>query len=870
VTWRWPFRRRRGRDAELRAELRDHVERLAADYVRDGVDPDEARRRARLMFGGDDVADACRDERRFQWIEALGRDLRLAVRGLRHAPMFTVIALTVLTLGIGATTTIFSVVDAVVLRALPFPDADRLVAVSEMEGATIGNVAPQNFVDWTAQQRVFASLAAVGYSGITLKGDDAAEPETLVGQVVTANFFETMKTPPLLGRPFTADNERDGHAWVAVISYRLWQRRFGGAPDVIGRQLPGPLGTFQIVGVMPPGFSYPVGAREATDVWTPLVIPNRDRVRGHEYGYYLHVIGRLRDEVTVDAAQAQMDQIAARLKQDAPSWYRPIRVQPLHAFITGPARTWMLLLLGVVVCVLLIACVNLATLMLVRATTRSHELGIRSALGASRWDLGRALLVESLVLSLAGAAIGVLAARLGVEILRAALPVDVPRVAAIAVNGRVLVMTVATALLTGLAVGLAPVWHLARRISPSLRDRARGHTVSGEQQRLRSVFLVTEIALAAMLVVGAGLFLASFARVSLVDLGVDTRDVLTVRVRPYVGAWNAEQAQRENGGLLTSILQDVQGVPGVETAALVADGLPFRGDLRTADFSIPGRTLPERLTDIDRNQISPDYFRVLRVPLRRGRLFTDADRQGAEPVVILNEEAARIYFPNEDPLGQIVSFQGTRRVVGIVGNIRHDGPETNWRREGFVPIAQSPTIAATLVLRTSRSIADVLPPIKTAIRSRFPDLALPDIEMLGDYVRQLTAQRRVNMLLLGLFGVLGLAIAAVGLYGVMAYLVTQRTPEIGIRMALGAQPSTILRSVLVRALRQLAAGLAIGLAASWLLSTLVKDFLFRIEPHDVRIYAAAVIVLLLAGLAAALLPARRAARVDPLIALRLE
>jgi predicted permease len=869
VTRRRPFRRR-GRDAELRAELRDHVERLAADYVRDGVDPDEARRRARLVFGGDDVAEACRDERRFQWIDALGRDLRLAVRSLLRAPTFTIIALTVLTLGIGATTTIFSVVDAVVLRALPFPNADRLVALSEMEGTTVGNVAPQNFLDWTAQQRVFESLAAVAYSGISLEGNGVQEPETLAAQWVTANFFETMRTPPLLGRPFTADNEREGHALVAVISYRLWQRRFGGAPDVIGRQLRGQLGAFEIVGVMPPGFGYPVGAREATDVYTPLVISASDRVRGHSYGYYLQVIGRLREGVTIDAAQAQMDQLAARLKQDAPSWYRPIRVQSLHAFITGPARTWMLLLLGVVICVLLIACVNLATLMLVRATARGHELGIRSALGASRWDLGRALLVESLVLSLTGAVLGVLAARIGVEILRAALPADVPRVAAIAVNGRVLAMAAITALATGLAVGLAPISHLARRISPSLRDRARGYTANIEQQRLRSAFVVTEIALAVMLLVGAGLFLASFARVSLIDLGVDTRDVLTIRMRPLVGAWNAAQAQRENGGLLRSILQDVQGIPGVETAALVADGLPFRGDVRTAAFSIPGRTFPSALEDIDRNQISPNYFHVLRVPLRRGRLFTDADRQGAEPVVILNAEAARIYFPNEDPIGQIVRFQGTRRVVGIVGNIRHDGPETNWRREGFVPIAQSPTIAATLVLRTSRSIADVLPPIKTAIRSRFPDLALPDIEMLGDYVRQLTAQRRVNMLLLALFGVLGLAIAAVGLYGVMAYLVTQRTPEIGIRMALGAQASAILRSVLVRALRQMVAGLAIGLAASWLLSTLVKDFLFRIEPHDVRIYAAAAIVLLLAGLAAALLPARRAARVDPLIALRLE
>jgi putative ABC transport system permease protein len=547
-----------------------------------------------------------------------------------------------------------------------------------------------------------------------------------------------------------------------------------------------------------------------------------------------------------------------------------VRVESLHTFITGDARTWTFLLLGAVACVLLIASVNLATLMLVRATTRGRELGIRSALGASRWDLVRTLVVESLVLSLTGATLGVLVAWIGVDFLRAAMPAEVPRVATIGVNLRVLGATMTTAIVTGLTFGLAPIVQFSRtKSSPLLHDRGRANTASVDRQRLRTALVVTEVALAVMLLVGSGLFLASFEAVTHVDLGVDVRNVLTIRIRPLVGPAELQGALQRHRGLLLEVLDRARAIPGVEVASLLDGGLPFRGDLKTADLTIPGRTDGTK-EDIDRNQITPDYFRALRVPLRQGRFFTNEDRQGSEPVVILNAAAAEKYFPSDDPIGQVVNLEGVRRIIGVVGNIRHDGPETDLRREAFVPLAQSHVIAATLVLRTSRPTAAVLPEIKAAIWSQFPDLALPDIKMLGGYVDALTAQRRVNMLLIGLFGLLGLAIAAVGIYGVMAYIVTQRTQEIGIRMALGAWPALILWSVLGRASRQLGLGLAIGLLGAWVLSGLVEEFLFRVPPHDIVVYAGSGALILLVGLLAALLPAHRAARVEPIIALRRE
>ncbi len=872
--------RRRDVDGEVDDELRFHLEQEIEANVARGMSPGQARRTALREFGGvTQTREAVRDVRTI-WLDSVWRDLRHAVRSLRAAPGFTIVALLVLTLSIGASTAMFSVVDAVILRGLPFDEGDRLVAVGELNikdqtdyGTWLLNLtAPQNFLDWRARQDVFTGLAAVNEVAISLKGAGQGEPETLRAQMVTADFFPVLRATPLIGRPFTADNEVDGRARVAVISYGLWQRRFGGAADILSKRLQGQIADFEILGVMPPGFVYPVGATQPTDVWVPYVVPSDQRVRGNEYSYYLRVIGRLRDGVSIERAQARMDQITAGLAAETPRWFtdRVAKVEPLQGFLTRGVRTWMLMLLGAVAFVMLLACVNLANLMLVRASSRTRELRVRAALGASRWDLSQALLIESLVLSLAGAALGVFVAWVGVELLRSAMPAEVPRVAEIAIDLRILAATGLAALVTGLAFGTAPVLQFSRPgIESVLNQSERASTAGVASQWLRACLVVAEVALAVVLLVGSGLFLASFARVTRVDLGMDPLDVLTVRVRPAVGGKEYETALQRNGQLLQNVLERVRAIPGVQMVSLLGGGLPLRGDLRTERFGIPGRTLPKG-TEIDLNQISPDYFSVLKVPLLKGRLFTEADRQNSQPVAILNEAAVRKYFGDEDAIGKAVQLNGLRTVVGVVGNIRHDGPESDWRTQAFVPIGQSRVVGATLVLRTASTLSGILPAVKSAVWSEFPELPLPDIYTLEHYFDGLIAQRHFNMLLLGLFGLLGIVIAGIGIYGVMAYVVTQRTQEIGIRMALGAVPSAILWSVLGRASRYLALGLAIGVAWAWGLAKFVEGFLFEISPHDLTVYISVFVVLAMTGLAAAFVPAHRAAHVDPLVALRMD
>ena len=874
---------RRRISAEADDELRFHLEQEIEANVARGVSPIEARRMALRDLGGlTQTTEAVREVRTI-WLDLLWRDARHAVRSLRRTRAFTSVALVVLTLSIGATTAIFSVVDAVILRGLPFPQSDRLVAVGERNVKdslpSLNLAAPQNFLDWRDQQDVFSGLAAVAYAEVSLRRQGDALPENLRAQQVTADFFSVLRIQPVLGRSFSSEDEREGRGRIAVISYALWQRRFGGRLDVVGAHLAGRQGPLEIVGVMPPSFAYPLdtyvlGTREHADVWLPYVFNVKDRVRGNIFGYNLHVVGRLRNGVSLAQAQARMDQITASLAAETPRWFtdRVAKVEPLHEFVIRDVRRWMILLLAAVSFVLLIACVNLANLMLVRATARVRELGIRAALGASRWDLSRVLLLESLILSLTGAALGAALAWWGVDVLRAAIPAEVPRAATIAVDPRVLAATGILAVLTGLAFGMAPVAKFSQPIAGgALNPAERTTTASTRTKVLRSTLVIAEVALAVVLLVGSGLFLASFARVINVDLGLDPHDVLTVQVRVAEAPIDVQRASQRNRQLLVNVLNRVREIPGVEVASLVSGGMPLRGDLGTVDFGIPGRELP-RNTDIDFNQVSPDYFRTIRVPLLKGRAFTDADSENSQPVVILNQSAVARYFEREDPLGKVVRLAGDRTVVGVVGDIRHQGPESAWRTQAFVPLAQSRALGATLVVRTVSGARGIFPAVRQAVWSEFPD-PLPtrvDEHALSYYLDALVAQRRFNMLLLSLFGVLGLSIASVGIYGVMAYVVGQRTHEIGIRMALGARPSTVLMSVLGSALLTMAMGLAIGLIGAWSLAGLVSGFLFGVQPHDSTVYAAVLAMLLTAGLTAAFVPARRAAAVDPVIALRVE
>ncbi len=814
-------------------------------------------------------------------------DLKAAWRSLKASKTFTAVALLVLALGIGASTAIFSVVDAVILRSLPFDESDRLVAVGERHAPNpdfppppgrdpdaVQSIAPQNYVDWAAQQQVFSSMAAVAGGAFTLT-QSGAEPEELRAQRVTASFFDVLRARPAMGRPFTKDSEVEGANHIAVLSDGLWRRRFSADPAIVGKTIPLEGGAYEVVGVMGPEFTYPVGAARATDLWVPYVVPPDEKVRDpHRMSIYLQSIARLEPGVTIAQAQANMDQIAGALRQAYPDWNKDsmIGVRPLRDHIVG-ARTkqWMLLLLGAVGLVLLIACANVANLMLARATSREREIGIRAAMGAARWPLVRQLLTESLVLSIAGTALGVLLAWWGVDVLKNAMPNGVPRLSSIGLDLRVLGAAGGLAVITGLLFGITPALHLSRPdLSHALKEGARGASAGRARQFLRSALVVSEVALAIVLLVGATLFIGSFRTVMHIDPGFEPDHVLTAAIYPRFEPTAPNQQPPDSSPQFTDLVDRLRGVPGVVHASAVAGGMPMGGSMSVTTFTIPGRELPRDDHGISIRRVTPEYFDALAIPLRRGRAFTAADRAGATPVVIVNESAAKKYFPGEDAVGKVVGINGDRTIVGVVGDVYQSSLETDPRTEAYTPVAQSRTLGGELVVRTTGDPYAVLPAVRSAALSVFPDIPLRNVNSMEEILARQVAQRKFNMLLIGLFGVLGLVIAGVGIYGVLAYVVTQREREIGVRMALGASRVRVIWMVMMQASVLVGVGLLVGAGTAWFLGASVQAFLFRITINDPRVFLMAVGSLVAAALVASLLPARRAASVDPMIALRNE
>jgi putative ABC transport system permease protein len=817
-------------------------------------------------------------------------DLKAALRSLRSSKDVTSAALIILTLGIGATTAIFSVVDAVVLRGLPFDEHDRLVAVGERPSGPLARpardpdalsvVAPQNYLDWAAAQQVFESVGAIASGWLTLR-EPGAEPESLVPQRVTAGFFDVLRVRPVMGRPFTAENEVAGRDRVAILSNALWRRRFGADPQIVGRAIPledlegGPGaaegGRYEVVGVMPPDFTYPVGAARSTDIWVPYVVPPNQRTRDlAARAAYLQVVARLKPGVSLAQAQAQMDRLAAAIEQANPVWNRDSRigVRPLVDHVVGSRiRSWMLMLLGAVSIVLLIACANIANLLLARAGARQREVGIRAALGASRWQLVRQLMTESLVLSAAGTACAVLVAWWAVQVLRTSMPEGVPRVTAIALDLRVLAAAAGLSLLTGILFGSVPALHLSKPdLSNALKHGARA-SAGSLPWRMRHALVVAEVALAVVLLVGAALFIGSFVSLVRIDPGFNPEHVLTVQVSPRV---EFRTQPRDSGPTFATLVEGISQIPGVIHASM-SDGVPLVGGISSTTITVPG-------TAIDLNaghsivvrRVTPDYHSALKIPLRKGRLFNPTDRQNAPRVVIINESAAGRFFPGENPVGRMVRIDEKRTIIGVVGDVHQLSLETEPLIEAYVPMAQARVPGALVVIRTSGDPYDVVPAVKSAVFAVLPDVPLRNVTTMEELIARRVAQRRLSMLLLGLFGVLGLAIAAIGVYGLMAHVVSQRTHEIGVRMALGATRSNVVGMVLVNAVALVASGLAIGGIAAWYVSAASAPFLFRLEPTDPRAFAAAVVSLAVAALVASAIPARRAASVDPAVALRAE
>jgi putative ABC transport system permease protein len=809
-------------------------------------------------------------------------DLRAAYRSLRSSKTLTAVALTVLALGIGASTAIFSVVDAVVLRGLPFDEHDRLVAVGERRTASpffnvgrdplaLSSAAPQNYMDWAAQQQVFESMAAIAGGSFTLR-EPGAEPEDLRAQRVTAGFFDVLRTRPAVGRAFAPEQEIDGAHRVAVLSDALWRRRFGGDPGVVGRMLPLEGGSYEVIGVMPPEFEYPVGTTRPTELWVPYVVPPDERVRNPKsFSIYLQTIARLKPGVTIEQAQAQMDQIAAALEQAHPEWNKDSRigVRPLIDHLVGArTKSWMLMLLGAVGIVLLIACANVANLLLARASAREREVGIRAALGAGRWRLVRQLMVESLVLSTAGTLLALVLAWWAVQVLKGSMPEGVPRVAAIAVDLRVLAAAAGLSILTGILFGTVPALQASKPdLTNALKDGARGSAGAG-RQRLRSALVVAEVALAVVLLVGAALFIGSFVALMRIDPGFDPESVLTAQISPRFERPKPGSPPTDYARPFAEMINGISRIPGVAHASMISGGMPLGGSMSITTLTVPGRTI-EKDDGISIRRVTPDYHNALRIPLRDGRYFEEKDREGAPNVVIFNESAAARYFPGENPVGRTVTMNKMdRTVVGVVGDVHQSSLETDPRAEAYVPMAQQPVTFGELVIRTAGDPYAVLPQVKAVVLNVLPDVPLRQVRTMEELMARRVAQRRLNMLLLGMFGLLGLVISAVGIYGVMAYVVAQRTHEIGVRMALGATRAKIVSMVLVNACVLVLIGLVIGGAGAWYLSEAARAFLFRLEANDPRAFGAAILALSLAAIVASAIPARRASSVDPMVALR--
>ena len=714
-------RREQERDEEMRAHLEMYAEQLAAQ----GRPVEDARREARLRFGNPRVKlEEVSALTRIPVVDTVLHDLRMAVRSLRAAPGFTATVLVVLALAMGATTAIYSVADATVLRPLPFVDGDRVVTIDHTwQGrVVVGPFSAPEYLAFLAHPDLFNGLAAVTDGTLVLRRDSRNVPELLRGQRVTAAFFSVLQVTPLLGRAFTGDNEVAGHDSVALISYGLWQRRFGQAADVIGQRLPTARGDIDVIGVLPQGFAYPVGAVEATDVWTPYVIPEKER--NAKFSSYLRLIGRLKDGTSLAAAQARLDQTVVEepMLRPRPGTDEHLVLRTLRESLVANARSWMWLVLAGAGAVLIIACINVSNLLLVRSTTRAREFSVRSALGATPWDLVRLLVTESVLLSILGAFAGLLVAAWGVAILKPILPPLLPRVGNVAVNLRVLMAVSAGALLAGLTMGLVPAVRRRRELADALRQNGRSETASSRQQRVRSVLLIAEAALAAALLVGGALFLVSFTRVMRVDMGLDYRDVFTLDVRPSV---SAVRGAADNDARLSDLLVDIQRLPGVGAAAIATANVPFSLSMTSTSVRLPGRDLPPQLRGISDTQVSPDYFSTLGIVVRRGRSFTVEDIVGAEPVALLNEAAARTYFANDDPIGRTIEIDRTRTIVGVVADVRGFGPEAGTRPEVFTPIAQRETRGGTLIIRTTTSAAVVVPAVKAAIWTLFPEMAIP-------------------------------------------------------------------------------------------------------------------------------------------------
>jgi putative ABC transport system permease protein len=809
------------------------------------------------------------------------QDIRFGLRMLLKSPSVSIVATIALALGIGANTAIFSVVNAVLLRPLPFPDPNSLVALFETDlqrGQLRGSHSYPNFMDLRAQNTVFERVSS--YHGADYIMTGRGEPARLQGLVVTSDLFPLLGVAPMLGRTFVPDEDKPSeNGRVVILSQALFQKRFNSDPSILNQPVTLEGRSFTVVGVMPASFEFPI-QNEPVELWTTIAgdASGSTPVTNQRGAHFLQVIGRLKPGVSMEQAQAEITAIAARLEQQYPdtNTRKSLRVDSALGALVGDIRPALLILLGAVACVLLIACANVANLLLARATGRHKEMAIRAALGASRLRVIRQLLTESVMLSLLGAAVGLLLAVWWSDLLIALGKDDIPRAIQVGIDSRVLGFTLGISLLTGLLFGLAPAFHSSKTdLVDSLKEGGRGTGEGARRNRVRNVLVVSELAIAVVLLVGAGLLMRSLWRLQNVSSGLRPENVLTFNVGlPEVKYDSDKQSQ-----FFIDLRSRLESSPGVQSASSIFP-LPLSGDRFSISFEIEGRPVaPKDEPSADFFTTGVGYFRAMGIPIIKGRDFDDRDKHGSTPVIIVTETFARLHFPNEDPIGKrihpgISSYEGEdstmREIVGIVGDVRNRSLSTEARAAYYVPQTQIPFSQMVMVVKTASEPRSFIPAVTKEVGAMDQDLALFGVKSMDEYLSASVAAPRFSTTLLSIFAGVALVLTIVGLYGVMSYSVAQRTNEIGIRLALGAQSRDVLLMIVKQGSFLILLGLAIGLAGAFALTRLIASLLFGVTAKDPFTFAAVAVLLALVALLACYIPAWRATKVDPMDALRCE
>jgi putative ABC transport system permease protein len=814
-------------------------------------------------------------------MNTLLQDIRFGLRMLIKSPSLSIVATIALALGIGANTAIFSVVNAVLLRPLPFPNPDSLVALFETDsqrGYVRGSHAYPNFFDLRTQNTTFERVASYHSSDYVMTG--RGEPARLQGAVVTADLFPLLGVAPMLGRTFLPEEDKPSETGrVVILSHALFQKQFNADPSLLNQAITLEGISFTVVGVMPPGFEFPI-QNDPVELWTTIAgdAAGKSPITNQRGAHFLQVIGRLKPGVTEEQAQADITAIGARLEQQYPdtNTHKSLRLEPALTALVGDIRPALLILLGAVACVLLIACANVANLLLARATGRHKEMAIRTALGASRVRVIRQLLTESVMLSLLGGAVGLLLAVWWSDLLIALGKEDIPRAVHVGIDWRVLAFTLGVSLFTGLIFGLAPAFHSSKtELVESLKESGRGTSAGIRRNRVRNVLAVIELAVAVVLLVGAGLLIKSLWRLQNVNSGLRPENVLTFNVTLPEIKYNSDA----QGRFFIDLKSRLESTPGVQAASTIFP-LPLSGDRFSISFEIEGRPLaPKDHPSGDFFTTGVGYFRAMGIPMIKGRDFDDRDKHGSTPVMIISETFVRQYFPNEDPIGRrvhpgISSIEGEdstmREIVGVVGDVRNRNLSTEPRAAYYVPQTQVPFGQMVAVVKTNSEPRSFIPAVTKQVAAMDQNLPLFGVKSMEEYLSASVAAPRFSTTLLSIFAGVALVLTVVGLYGVMSYSVAQRTNEIGIRVALGAQSRDVLLMIVKHGSKMILIGLAIGLGLAFVLTRLIASLLFGVTAKDPFTFVAVSVLLAIVALIACYVPAWRATKVDPMEALRCE